>query len=118
MRLLAKLLISVVPIALAQDVPNQTPSLYSSALVEKPLVRTGVQCSVHDFYAIASINHDPTERHTLLLNWFSVNGKRCSSYDLTVIWNSLATWVGTSDTPQMRGAVIRYYEEALIREKK
>jgi hypothetical protein len=118
MRLIAKLLIATVPLALAQETPNQTPNLFSSALVEKPLVRTGVQCSVPDFYAIASINHDPTERHTLLLNWLSKNGKRCSSYDLTVIWNSLAAWAGTSDTPQIRAAVVKYYEDALIREKK
>ena len=75
-------------------------------------------CHVREFYGIGHVVHNPTERHTEMLSWLERNAPYCKKDDYVVIWNNLPDWAGTSDTAQLRSAVIKGYTEALEREKK
>jgi len=118
MRLTIKLLIAIGLIVLAQSGTTQLPSLFPGVSPDNPTALTGRRCSVQDFYVTAVTNHDPSERHTLLLKWLNTKGSLCSSSEYILIWNGVAAWAGTSDTPQLRGSVIEKYEKALERERK
>jgi hypothetical protein len=75
-------------------------------------------CYVREFYGIGYTAHNPIERHTEMLAWLERNALYCKADDYVMIWNNLPDWAGTSDTVQLRGAVIKGYTDALEREKK
>jgi len=75
-------------------------------------------CHIREFYGIGFTVHNPIERHTEMLAWLERNAPYCKTNDYVMIWNNLPNWAGTSDTAQLRSAVIKGYENALDREKK
>jgi hypothetical protein len=75
-------------------------------------------CRVHEFSAIAFNIHDPSLRHQQMSMWLTTNAGSCSTQDLIVIWNNLASWAGTADSSEIRGKIIEGYRNAEIREKK
>ena len=75
-------------------------------------------CHVREFYGIGFTVHSPIERHTEMLAWLERNAPYCKTNDYVMIWNNLPNWAGTSDTAQLRGAVIKGYTDALKQEKK
>jgi hypothetical protein len=75
-------------------------------------------CYVREFYGIGHTVHNPIERYTEMLAWLERNAPYCKADDYVMIWNNLPNWAGTSDTAQLRSAVIKGYIEALEREKK
>ena len=75
-------------------------------------------CYVREFYGIGHTVHNPIERYTEMLAWLDRNASHCKTEDYVMIWNNLPNWAGTSDTAQLRSAVIKGYTDALEREKK
>ena len=75
-------------------------------------------CHVREFYAIGYTAHNPIKRHTDMLAWLERNALYFKTEDYVMIKNNLSEWAGTSDTVQLRGAVIKGYTDALEREKK
>jgi len=75
-------------------------------------------CSVREFYSIAYGVHDPTERHTKMLDWLTKHQHLCKSSDMVVIWNNLSEWAGNADSHLLRALVIRNYKDALSKEAK
>jgi hypothetical protein len=75
-------------------------------------------CYVHEFSAIAFNTHEPSLRHQQMSMWLTKNGRFCSTQDLLVIWNNLASWAGTADSSEIRGKILDGYRNAEIREKK
>jgi hypothetical protein len=75
-------------------------------------------CHVREFYGIAYTVHDPTERHTKMMTWLSVNAVYCKASDYVVIWNNLSEWAGAADSTWIRAKVVHGYKDALEREKK
>jgi len=75
-------------------------------------------CHVREFYGIGYTTHNPIERHTEMLAWLERNASYCKTDDYVTIWNNLPNWAGTSDTAQLRNAVIKGYADALERDKK
>jgi hypothetical protein len=75
-------------------------------------------CHVREFYGIGYTIHDPTLRHKEMLAWLVQSAQYCKVEDYVIIWNNLPDWAGTSDTVQLRSAVIKGYTDALEREKK
>ena len=75
-------------------------------------------CYLDEFYVIAWTVHNPSERHQMMLQWLDTNGKFCSVDDYATIWNNLAEWAGTADTPQLRFKITQGYNAALERSKK
>lgn len=67
------------------------------------------QCSVAEFYRIAWTLHNPSERHQQLLKWLGNVGPSCTGEDLTIIWNNLGEWAGTSDSAEMRHKILELY---------
>ena len=61
-------------------------------------------CAVQELYAIAWSTHDPAERHRAMLEW--LDKSKCSADDYVLIWNSLAEWSGTSDSPALRAKIM------------
>jgi len=53
-----------------------------------------------------------------MIQWLKNNAPYCKVDDYVMIWNNLPNWAGTSDTAQLRSAVIEGYTEALARDKK
>jgi hypothetical protein len=81
-----------------------------------PLIFVGLagaatnDCYIEDFYRIAWTVHNPTERHQLMMEW--LDEKKCSREELATIYNNIAEWAGTADTPQLRYKIIRAYNSA------
>ena len=75
-------------------------------------------CHVREFYGIAYTVHDPTERHTKMMEWLSVNAVYCKASDYVVIWNNLSEWAGAADSTWIRAKLVHGYKDALEREKK
>jgi hypothetical protein len=75
-------------------------------------------CHVREFYGIGYTIHNPSERHQQMIQWLKNNAPYCKVDDYVMIWNNLPNWAGTSDTAQLRSAVIEGYTEALERDKK
>lgn len=73
-------------------------------------------CSVREFYSIAYGTHDPTERHTKMLDWLTNRQHLCKSTDMIVIWNNLSEWAGNADSHLIRALVIHSYKTAVARE--
>jgi hypothetical protein len=61
-------------------------------------------CAVQELYVIGLTTHDPAERHKAMLEW--LDSSKCSGGDYVLIWNSLAEWAGTSDSPALRAKVM------------
>lgn len=76
------------------------------------------RCRVEEFYTLAWTVHDPSERHRLMLAWLNMNSAYCRPDDYVVIYNNLAEWAGTADTPLLRYKVIEGHNNSLVREKK
>ena len=77
-----------------------------------------VRCSTMDFYGLSITIHNPSERHNSLNQWLTINGSKCSTKDLTIIWNNIASWAGTADSAQLRSKIIILYQQAFDRENK
>jgi hypothetical protein len=75
-------------------------------------------CHVREFYGIAYTVHDPTERHTKMMEWLSANAAYCKSSDYVVLWNNLSEWAGSADSTWLRNKIVHGYTDALEREKK
>tara|TARA_R110000868_G_scaffold23991_11_gene95439 strand:+ start:916 stop:1203 length:288 start_codon:yes stop_codon:yes gene_type:complete len=75
-------------------------------------------CYVRELYGIGYTVHDPTERHKQMLEWLTRNAQHCKAQDYVVIWNNLAEWAGTADSPELRVRVIQGLRDADDREKK
>jgi len=61
-------------------------------------------CAVQELYVIGLTTHDPAERHKAMLEW--LDSSKCSGGDYVLIWNSLAEWAGTSDSPTLRAKIM------------
>jgi hypothetical protein len=75
-------------------------------------------CLIDEFYLIAWTVHNPSDRHKMMLQWLDVNGKFCSADDYATIWNNVAEWGGTADTPVLRHKIIQGFNAAIERQKK
>jgi len=74
-------------------------------------------CYLDEFYMIAWTVHNPTERHQMMIQWLDVNGKFCTVEDYSTIWNNVAEWAGTADTPQLRYKITQGFNAAIERRK-
>jgi hypothetical protein len=97
---LALLLLLLVTVSLAQDrlILSTTPP----PLPKKSPKQSS--CEVQELYVIGLITHDPAERHKAMLTW--IDKSKCSADDYVTIWNSLAEWAGTSDSPMLRAKIM------------
>jgi hypothetical protein len=75
-------------------------------------------CLLDEFYMIAWTVHNPSERHQMMLKWLDTNARFCSVEDYATIWNNIAEWAGTADTPQLRYQITQGFNAALERSKK
>ena len=75
-------------------------------------------CHVREFYGIAYVIHNPSERHQQMSMWLTNNAQHCKASDYVVIWYNLSEWAGAADSAELRGKVIHGYKDALDREKK
>ena len=82
------------------------------------LVSAQSRCQVEEFYFLAWTTHNPAERHRVLLSWLERNTFLCRPDDYVVIYNNLAEWAGTADTPLLRYKVIEGHNNSVAREKK
>jgi hypothetical protein len=87
-------------------------------LIAVPLFAQPTKCSPMEFYGLCMTLNNPSERHDQADKWLSYNGLKCSSEDLTFIWNGMSEWLGSSDSAQLRVKVALLYEKALQREQK
>ena len=69
-----------------------------------PLPKKQSSCAVQELYVIGLTTHDPAERHKAMLEW--LDRSKCSADDYVLIWNSLAEWAGTSDSPALRAKIM------------
>ena len=69
-----------------------------------PLPKKQSSCAVQELYVIGLTTHDPAERHKAMLEW--LDSSKCSGGDYVLIWNSLAEWAGTSDSPTLRAKIM------------
>lgn len=67
-------------------------------------------CSVSDFVEIAYIYHDPKERKEKTEQWLNQYGEYCSKEQLLIVYNRLASSLGTSDTMRIRTKIELLYE--------
>jgi len=75
-------------------------------------------CYLDEFYMIAWTAHNPSERHKMMLKWLDVNGTFCTVDDYATIWNNIAEWAGTADTPVLRHRITQGFNAAIERQKK
>jgi hypothetical protein len=75
-------------------------------------------CYIEEFYHIAWTVHNPSERHQLMIKWVDLNGRFCSSEDYATLWNNLAEWAGTADSPQLRYKIIQGFNATFKRSDK
>ena len=75
------------------------------------LVSAQNKCGVYELSRIGYTLHDPYERHAKMLKWLQDYGRFCSKDELVFIWNNLANWAGTADTPELRQRVIDLYNK-------
>jgi hypothetical protein len=75
-------------------------------------------CYLDEFYMIAWTVHNPSDRHQMMVKWLDVNGKFCSVDDYATIWNNVAEWAGTADTPVLRHRITQGFNAAIERQKK
>jgi len=61
-------------------------------------------CAVQELYVIGLTTHDPAARHKAMLEW--LDKSQCSASDYVRIWNALAEWAGTSDSPVLRAKIM------------
>ena len=50
--------------------------------------------------------------------WLTSNADKCSSKELTVLWNNLAETAGAADSAELRHKIVYAYQKAVEREKK
>ena len=74
-------------------------------------------CHVREFYGIGYTVHNPTERHSKMLEWLKNNAQYCKASDYVVMWNNLSEWAGSADSTWLRAAIIHDYKDAKEREK-
>jgi len=91
------LFLALVTVSVAQDklILGNTPP---------PLPKKQLGCAVQELYVIGLTTHDPAERHKAMLEW--LDRSKCSADDYVLIWNSLAEWAGTSDSPALRAKIM------------
>jgi hypothetical protein len=70
------------------------------------------RCNVQDFYGLAHTLHNPSDRHSQLSRWLTLQGPNCSAEQLVIIWNGLAGWAGAADSAELRQKIIYLYEKA------
>ena len=92
----AALLMVLVTVSLAQD-----KLILSNAPLPMPKKKSS--CAVQELYIIGLTTHDPAERHKAMLEW--LDKSQCSAEDYVRIWNALAEWAGTSDSPILRAKI-------------
>jgi hypothetical protein len=93
----AALLMVLVTVSLAQD-----NLILSNAPL--PMPKKKANCAVQELYVIGLTTHDPAERHKAMLEW--LDKSQCSAEDYVRIWNALAEWAGTSDSPILRAKIM------------
>jgi hypothetical protein len=93
----AALLMVLVTVSLAQD-----KLILSNAPLPMPKKKSS--CAVQELYIIGLTTHDPAERHKAMLEW--LDKSQCSAEDYVRIWNALAEWAGTSDSPILRAKIM------------
>jgi len=93
----ALLLLVLMTVSLAQD-----NLILSNAPL--PMPKKKANCAVQDLYVIGLTTHDPAERHKAMLEW--LDKSQCSADDYVRIWNALAEWAGTSDSPILRAKIM------------
>jgi hypothetical protein len=67
-------------------------------------------CSVSDFVEIAYSVNDPKERKEKVEQWINQYGEYCSKEQLLMVYNGLASSLGTSDTMRIRTKIELLYE--------
>jgi hypothetical protein len=67
-------------------------------------------CSASNFSEIAYSYHDPQERKEKIEQWINQYGEYCSKEQLLIIYNGLASSLGTSDTIRIRTKIELLYE--------
>jgi hypothetical protein len=82
------------------------------------LVSAQPKCELSMFYSIGYTVHNPSDRHFLMSRWLTSNADKCSSKELTVLWNNLAQTAGAADSAELRHKIVYAYEKAVEREKK
>ena len=90
----------LVTVSLAQD--NLILSNAPLPLPKKSTKQSS--CAVQELYVIGLTMHDPAERHKTMLEW--LDKSQCSADDYVRIWNALAEWAGTSDSPILRAKIM------------
>lgn len=75
-------------------------------------------CYLDEFYMIAWTVHNPSDRHQMMIKWLDTNGKFCTVEDYSTIWNNVAEWAGTADTPQLRYKITQGFTAAIERQSK
>lgn len=72
---------------------------------------TAPGCLIAEFRTIGLSVHHPSDRHDRAWDWLRANAKRCSLEQLQAVSNNRASWLGSSDSPEIMGfvdAIIEY----------
>jgi len=67
-------------------------------------------CNVGEFQVLALSTHNPSERKAVTIVWLKDHIKSCSNYQIVVIYNNLAAWLGTADNMEIRGIIYEHYK--------
>lgn len=89
-------------------VPTAQTAAKGSSAAKAPAA-TG--CLIAEFRTIGLSVHNPADRYDRAWNWLRVNAKRCSLEQLQTVNNNRASWLGSSDSPEIMGfvdAIIEY----------
>ena len=54
-------------------------------------------CNSMEFKRLAIVTHDAAQRKSTALRWLKKHGPDCRDYDLNIIENNLANWLGSAN---------------------
>lgn len=89
-------------------VPTAQTAAKSTATAKAP---AAPGCLIAEFRTIGLSVHNPLDRYDRAWDWLRANAKRCSLEQLQAVSNNRASWLGSSDTPEIMGfvdAIIEY----------
>ena len=89
-------------------VPTAQTAAKSTATAKAP---AAPGCLIAEFRTIGLSVHNPLDRYDRAWDWLRANAKRCSLEQLQAVSNNRASWLGSSDSPEIMGfvdAIIEY----------
>lgn len=83
-------------------VPSAQTPTKSTATAKAPATKG---CLIAEFRTIGLSVHNPADRYERAWNWLRANAQRCSLEQLQAVSNNRASWLGSSDSPEIMGFV-------------